>query len=222
MNASLNLNQYKTIVSFGFLHRWGGWRSFDEDIASDMVAHLMDYAWSSAVTNITLWPNNPYPHDFIMQTSTSALNNADWIITTTSSDWEDSFNDSDHLLQAAQDLGQINLLSKSPTNAKNFLVTDAYGRGTQDDWGQAWIQAIYDGSAKFRTQNPSLNVAFVKFATIWDGVHGPDPGYQAFGYTNTSACVGASICDEPEHYFYWNTRGHEGNITSPKLRNYYL
>ncbi|KIJ64863.1 carbohydrate esterase family 16 protein, partial [Hydnomerulius pinastri MD-312] len=54
-----------------------------------------------------------------------------------------------------------------------------------------------------------LNVACVNFATIWDGVLGPDPGYRAFGCTNTSSCVlgdRASTfgsCHDPEPYFYW-------------------
>ncbi|KAH0831402.1 carbohydrate esterase family 16 protein [Lanmaoa asiatica] len=216
MNAGLNLNQYKTIVSFGDSYTDGGrhdggplapavmtppnteagGRSTNgpvwvEDVASDIGAHLMDYAWSSAVTNTTLWPSNPYPRDFIMQTTMflNQSNNLDpettlYTIFFGINDWEDSFVDGDHLPQAAQDLlGQISLLSNSPTNAKNFLVTDVYGRGTQDDWGQAWIQSIYDGLAKFRTQKPA--------AQRW------------FGYTNTSACVGTSICDDPEHYFYW-------------------
>ncbi|KAH0831387.1 hypothetical protein J3R83DRAFT_14050 [Lanmaoa asiatica] len=219
MNAGLNLSQYKTIVSFGDSYTDGGrhdggllapaviippnaqagGRSTNgpvwvEDIASDIGAHLMDYAWSSAVTNITLWPSNPYPRDFIMETTTflNQSNNLDpettlYTIFFGINDWEDSFGqsgsrlqgprvefccctvDGDQLPQAAQDLlGQMSLLSNSPTNAKNFLVTDVYGRGTQDDWGQAWIQSIYDGLAKFRAQNPPLNVAFVNFATIWD------------------------------------------------------
>jgi len=27
------------------------------------------WQWSSAVTNISLWPSNPYPRDFIMQSA---------------------------------------------------------------------------------------------------------------------------------------------------------
>ena len=52
-----------------------------------------------------------------------------------------------------------------------------------------------------------LNVAFADFSRIWDGVLGPDPGYEAFGYTSTDSCVTgpttAGSCDDPEHYFYW-------------------
>jgi len=120
--------------------------------------------------------------------------------------------DGNHLPRAAQDtLGQIALLASPPTNARNFLVTDVYGRGNQNAWGQAWLQTIFDGLVAFHSQDPPLNVAFANFATIWDGVLGPDPGYEAFGYTNTGCCIfgdGTSIiesCDDPEHYFSWIT-----------------
>ncbi|KIJ64866.1 carbohydrate esterase family 16 protein [Hydnomerulius pinastri MD-312] len=258
VNAGLNLGQYKTIVSFGDSYTDGGshdggplapaviippnaqagGRSTNgpvwvEDIASDIGAHLMDYAWSSAVTNISLWPSNPYPRDFIMQTTTflNQSNNLDpettlYTVFFGINDWEDSFIDGDNLPEAAQDLlGQMALLSQPPTNARNFLVTDVYGRGTQNAWGQAWIQSIYDGLAAFRSQSPPLNVAFVNFATIWDGVLGSDPGYQAFGYTNTSSCVigdGTSTvgsCDDPEHYFYW-IPGHPSKETHRIMADY--
>ena len=116
--------------------------------------------------------------------------------------------DGDHLPQAAQDLlGQMTLLSQPPTNARNFLITDAYGRGIQDAWGQAWLQSIFDGLIAFHAQNPPLNVAFANFGTIWDGVLGSDPGYQAFGYVSTDACNPGPTtdgdCTDPDHYFYW-------------------
>ena len=75
----------------------------------------------------------------------------------------------------------MTLLSKPPTNAKNFLIADVYGRGHQNAWGQAWIQSIYDGLTQFHPQNPPLSVTFVNFATIWDGVLGPDPGLERLG-----------------------------------------
>jgi len=242
VNAGLYLHRYKTIVSFGDSFTDGGrhdggplapaviippnaqagGRSTNghvwvEDIACDIGAKIMDYAWSSAVTNISLWPSNPYPRDFIMQTTTflNQCNNLDprttlYAVFFGINDWGDSFGDGNHLPQAAQDLlGQINLLASPPTNARNFLVTDAYGRGIHNAWGEAWIQSIFDGLIAFRSRDPPLNVAFVNFAAIWDGVLGPDPGYKAFGYTNTSSCVigdGTSTvgsCDDPEHYLYW-------------------
>ncbi|KAH0825876.1 hypothetical protein J3R83DRAFT_7746 [Lanmaoa asiatica] len=185
MNAGLNLNQYKTIVSFG-------------DSYTDGARHGGGPLAPAVVTP----PNT--------EAGGRSTNGPVWVEA-----------DGDRLPQAAQDLlGKISPLSNSPgTNAKNFLVTDVYGRGTQDDWGQAWIQSIYDGLGKFRAQSPPLNVVFVNFATIWDGVLGPDPGYRAFGYTNTSACVGTSICDDPEHYFYW-IPGHPSKETHRIMADY--
>lgn len=116
--------------------------------------------------------------------------------------------DGNHLPQAAQDLlGQMALLSQPPTNARNFLITDAYGRGIHNAWGEAWLQSIFDGLIAFHAQDPPLNVAFANFATIWDGVLGPDPGYRAFGYVSTDACNPGPTtdgdCTDPDHYFYW-------------------
>lgn len=116
--------------------------------------------------------------------------------------------DGNHLPEAAQDLlNQMTLLSKPPTNARNFLITDAYGRGIQDARGQAWLQSIFNGLSAFHTQYPPLNVAFANFGTIWDGVLSSDPGYRAFGYVSTDACSPGPTtngsCTDPDHYFYW-------------------
>ena len=104
----------------------------------------------------------------------------------------------------------MTLLSQPPTNARNFLVTDVYGLGIEDAKGQSWLQAIFDGLIAFHAQDPPLNVAFANFATIWDGVLGPDPGYRAFGYVSTDACNPGPTtdgdCSDPDHYFYWFTR----------------
>lgn len=125
--------------------------------------------------------------------------------------------DGDHLPEAAQDLlNQIAILSGPPTNGRNFLITDDYGRGTHEASGDAWKQQIFDGISAFHSNTSvgganvpaPLNVAFADFATIWDGVLGPDPGYEAFGYTSTGYCVfnGSTtydLCADPPHTFYW-------------------
>ncbi|KAG9307917.1 carbohydrate esterase family 16 protein [Chiua virens] len=222
VNAGLDLANVKAIVSFGDSYTDGGRQDggplapavlvppnpfaggrstngkiWVEHIADSVGAELMDYAWSSAVTNISLWPSNPYPRDFIMQTTTfleqsNKLDPDTTLYTIFFGIKSVSFSsDGNHLLQAAQDLlAQMKLLSQPPTNARNFLVTDVYGLGTQDTWGEAWLQAIFDGLIAFRVQDPPLNVAFVNFAAIWNGVLGPDPGHRAFGY-------------DPDHHFYW-------------------
>ncbi|KAH7921926.1 carbohydrate esterase family 16 protein [Leucogyrophana mollusca] len=258
VNAGLDLSKYKTIVSFGDSYTDGGrhdggpllppviippnaqaggrstnGKVWVENIADDIGAHLMDYAISSSVVNITLWPSNPRPVDMIQQVALflNQSNNLDpdttlYTVFFGINDWEDSFIDGDHLPEAAQDLlGQMKLLASPPTNARNFLVTDVYGRGTTDASGQAWLQSIFDGLTTFHTGSPPLNVAFANYARIWDGVLGPDPGYQAFGYTNTSSCVignGTSTvgsCSDPEHYFYW-IPGHPSKETHRIMADY--
>ena len=119
--------------------------------------------------------------------------------------------DGDHLPEAAHDLlGQMALLSRPPTNARNFLVTDVYGLGVHNARGEAWLQSIFDNLIAFHAQGPPLNVMFANFATIWDGVLGSDPGYRAFGYVSTDACnpgpTTNANCRDPDHYFYWFVR----------------
>ena len=130
--------------------------------------------------------------------------------------------DGDHMPQAAQTLlDQIQILASPPTNARNFMVLDVYGRGTTAPSGEAFKQTIYTGLSTFHqtglqtngsTDLVRLNISYINFANIWDGVLGADPGYQAFGYTSTDSCTQCTadlgcttigMCDDPEHYFYW-------------------
>ncbi|KAG8219129.1 carbohydrate esterase family 16 protein [Butyriboletus roseoflavus] len=256
VNAGLNLANIKTIVSFGDSYTDGGrhdggplappvvippnpfagdrstnGKVWVEHIADNIDATFMDYAWSSAVTNISLWPSNPYPRDFVMQATTflkqsNQLNPETTLYTVFFgiNDWGDSFVDGNHLPQAAQDLlHQMTLLSQPPTNARNFLVTDAYGRGTHDTWGEAWLQSVFDGLIALHTQDPPINVAFANFATIWDGVLGLDPGYQAFGYVSTAACNPGPTthggCSDPDHHFEWFW-GHPSAVTHKIMADY--
>ena len=125
-------------------------------------------------------------------------------------------------LQAAAQviLAQIRILASAPTNARSFLVTDVDGRGTHTPAGDAMVQTVFSGlhdlhlgkNSTGQGAGPKLNVAFAEFARIWDGVLGADPGFAAFGYVSTDACiVNCSIelcttegmCDDPEHFFYY-------------------
>ncbi|KAH0831406.1 carbohydrate esterase family 16 protein [Lanmaoa asiatica] len=276
VNAGLNLANINTIVSFGDSFTDGGRHDGEplspavvippnpfagdrstngklwvEYIADSINATLMDYAWSSAVTNITLWPSNPHPRDFIMQ-ATTFLDQSNQLDPDTTlytiffgiNDWVDSFGkrardrvgmlihkraskylvDGNHLPQAAQGLlGQMTLLSQPPTNARNFLVTDVYGRGTEDTWGEAWLQSIFDGLIALHAQDPPINVAFANFATIWEGVLGLNPGYQAFGYVSTDACnpgpTTDDSCTDPDHHFEWFW-GHPSAVTHKIMADY--
>ncbi len=111
-------------------------------------------------------------------------------------------------------LSQIQILASPPTSARSFLLTDVYGRGVHTPSGEAYKQTIFSGLHGFylgRNISAPIRIAFADFSRIWDGVLGPDPGYEAFGYTSTDACTICNdsgcttngMCDDPEHYFYW-------------------
>lgn len=120
-------------------------------------------------------------------------------------------------------LSQIRTLASAPTNARNFLLADVYGLGTHTPAGNAMVQTVFSGLYDLhrginstgraeglggRAPGPVLNVAFSQFSRIWDGVFGSEPGYRAFGYVSTEACiriccVTTGMCDDPEHYFYY-------------------
>jgi hypothetical protein len=52
--------------------------------------------------------------------------------------------DGDHLPEAAQVIiNQIKILSSPPTNGRNFLVTDVYGRGVHTPDGDAYVQRFF-------------------------------------------------------------------------------
>lgn len=110
-------------------------------------------------------------------------------------------------------LNQIELLASPPTNARSFLVLDDYGRGITAPSGEAYKQTVFSGLNELhtRTNGTRLDVSYVDFYTIWNGVLGTDPGFAAFGYVSTDSCTqctddGCSTigeCSDPEHYFYW-------------------
>ncbi|KAF8829563.1 carbohydrate esterase family 16 protein [Lentinula edodes] len=189
-----------------------------EGVSGDWGAHLMDYAQWGACTNLSLWPSNPRKVDFIDQMATflGQSNQLDPDTTLYSiffgiNDYIASLIDGDQMPEAAQTiLNEIQTLSSPPTNGKSFLVVDVYGRGNTSAWGEAYKQQVFDGLKAFHEGSAKLNVAYVDMAAIWDGVLGPNPGYQAFGYTSTAACTVCTEdcnqygwCMDPEHYFYW-------------------
>ena len=52
--------------------------------------------------------------------------------------------DGNHLPEAAQVIiDQIKILSSAPTNGRNFLVTDVYGRGVHTPAGDAYVQRFF-------------------------------------------------------------------------------
>ncbi|KAF8153404.1 hypothetical protein B0H34DRAFT_723399 [Crassisporium funariophilum] len=256
VNAGLEPWKFKTLVSFGDSFTNGGkgdgaplsppdspegGRSTNgllwvEHVANDMGATLMDYAQSGACIDLALWPSNPTKVDFLGQVKTF-LNQSNTLDPETTlysvffgiNDYMASLRDGDHMQAAANTLiDQISILASPPTNARNFMVLDVYGRGTTAPSGERFKQTIFSALRDFRNGQPTsggamapspLNVAYVDFATIWEGVLGPRPGYKAFGYTSPDACTACSsgctpegMCTDPEHYFYWIS-GHPSKQT---------
>ncbi|KAJ7930572.1 carbohydrate esterase family 16 protein [Mycena leptocephala] len=204
-----------------------------EDVASDLSATIKDYAVAGAVVNVTLWPSKAGQSDFYIKVGPTfgiEQNTNAWMIvaalflsqknvlnpTTTLyavffgiNDFSATNTDGNHLPQAAADLlSQIQQLTAPPTNAKNILVVDDYGFGTHAAIGDAWKQAVFAGLSTLRAQQ--LNVAFVDFAPLWDGVLGSTPGFAAFGYKNPGNCIPnakqtdlSGECATPLNSFYW-------------------
>ncbi|KAK0461141.1 carbohydrate esterase family 16 protein [Desarmillaria tabescens] len=250
INAGVNPYHFKTVVSFGDSYTDGGvndgsascpsWgRSTDgpvwiEWVANATGAKLMDYAQSGACIDLALWPSNPRKVDFLGQMSIF-LNQSNVLDPDTTlysiffgiNDYIASLIDGDHMQEAAQVLlDQIKILSSAPTNGRSFMVLDVYGRGTHTPSGEAFKQTIYNGLSDFHIGSDKLNVAYVDFSRIWDGVLGTTPGYEAFGYTSTNDCVDCSEncdangwCLDPAHYFYWIS-GHPSNETMRIMADY--
>ncbi|TFK82714.1 carbohydrate esterase family 16 protein [Polyporus arcularius HHB13444] len=202
-----------------------------EDIADDIGATIMDYAQSGACTDLSLWPSAIKQVDFIGQMTTFLNQSNDLDPETTLyavffgiNDFENSKTDGDANLQAAAQviLAQIRRLADTPTNARSFLVTDVYGRGTHTPAGDAFVQTVFSGLHELHLginstghgegAGPRLQVAFAAFSRIWDGVLGADPGFAAFGYVSTDACITdcsdvfcstEGMCDDPEHFFQY-------------------
>ncbi|TBU25767.1 hypothetical protein BD311DRAFT_763818 [Dichomitus squalens] len=207
-----------------------------EHLADDYGATLMDYAQSGACTDLSLWPSAIKKVDFLGQMVTF-LNQSNTLNPESTlyavffgiNDFGDSKTDGEANLQAAAQviLSQLRILASPPTNARSFLLADVYGLGTHTPAGDAMVQTMFSGLYDLsrginstghgegmdgKPPGPALKVAFAEFSRIWDGVLGADPGYEAFGYVSTDACiVDCSIvfcstdgmCDDPDHYFYY-------------------
>ncbi|KAJ7027729.1 carbohydrate esterase family 16 protein [Mycena alexandri] len=203
-----------------------------EDVASDLGATIKDYAVSGAVINVTLWPSKAGQSDFLHQAALFLSQNNNLTPATTLytvffgiNDFAASSTDGNHLPQAAAELlTQIKQLAAAPTNAKNIVVLDDYGRGTHSATGDAFKQAVFSGLSTLRAQG--LNVAFVDFAPLWDAVLGASPGFAAFGYNTSGSCIPnlsqtdlTGECSTPLNSFYW-LPGHPSKETHRIMANY--
>ncbi|KAJ7254774.1 hypothetical protein C8J57DRAFT_1236503 [Mycena rebaudengoi] len=204
---------------------------------------------SGAVVNVTLWPSLTGASDFLHQgtpfnqdrygvvdktvvaslfvSQNNALNPAATLYTVFFgiNDVGASSTDGNHLPQAAAGLlTQIKQLAAAPTNAKNIIVLDDYGRGSHSTNGDAFKQAVFAGLSPLRAQG--LNVAFVDFAPLWTAVLGTTPGFAAFGYKTSGACIPTSTqtdlsgeCSTPLNSFYW-LPGHPSKETHRIMADY--
>ncbi|KAJ6546038.1 hypothetical protein DFH09DRAFT_1508309 [Mycena vulgaris] len=203
-----------------------------EDLASDVGATIKDYAVSGAVVDVTLWPSEVGHSDFVHQAALF-LSQKNVLDPTTTlytvffgiNDFGASSVDGNHLPQAAAELlAQIQQLAAAPTKAKNIIVLDDYGRGGHSATGDAWKQAVFNGLSTLRSQG--LNVAFVDFAPLWNGVLGTSPGFAAFGYKTSGACIPnlsqtdlSGECATPLNSFYW-LPGHPSKETHRIMADY--
>ncbi|KAJ7716797.1 hypothetical protein B0H14DRAFT_3012609 [Mycena olivaceomarginata] len=198
-----------------------------EGVASDLGATIKDYAVSGAVVNVTLWPSKAGQTDFLHEgqrfSSATLRSSADKDFTAALFLSQKNvldpattlYNpDGNHLPQAAAELlTQIKQLAAAPTLAKNIVVLDDYGRGGHSATGDAWKHA-------------GLNVAFVDFGPLWDAVLGTTPGFAAFGYKTSGACIPncrRRICRgsvrRPLNSFYW-LPGHPSKETHRIMADY--
>ncbi|CAE6418189.1 unnamed protein product [Rhizoctonia solani] len=202
-----------------------------ENLANDTGAHLLDYAVPGAVTDTAIWPSKATESSFVNQVAIFQNQSHNFNPQTTLysvffgiNDFSASAKDGDHMLEAAEALlGQVQLLTKSPTGAKSFLVIDDYGRGTRTASGLSFKTRVFNGLSEMQQVNAGLKFAYVDFAYLWDGVL-KTPGYKAFGYNSTGYCSPSSTssvgaCVDPEHTFYW-INGHPSKQTHIIMTDY--
>ena len=102
---------------------------------------------------------------------------------------------------------QTLVISSGPAFAKDILILDNYGLGASSSAGDQYKAAVFS-SLNAMYSKLELNVGFVDFAGLWDGVMSSSPGYKAFGYTSDGACLSSSTsikgeCASPATTFYW-------------------
>ncbi|ELU37528.1 GDSL-like lipase/Acylhydrolase domain-containing protein [Rhizoctonia solani AG-1 IA] len=165
-----------------------------ENIANDVGARFMDYAVAGAVTDKTLWPSKASSWDFVQEADIFLSQNNSLDPSTTLYTVYFGINDVSgsrkdgpaNLPRAAQViLDKIELLSRPPTNARSFLLTDSYGYGSHEAPGDAFKKKVFNGIAEMKTRVPSLKFAFVGKGELKNR----NPGYAAFGYTSIGSCT---------------------------------
>ncbi|KAF4573477.1 SGNH hydrolase superfamily protein [Pleurotus pulmonarius] len=194
-----------------------------EKLASAAGATLLDFAEIGAVTDKNIWPSSLLPttassandfvgqaHNYINQRNGFDPETTLYTIFLGVGDFDLSQQTgTDNLYTVAGAIVYTILeLTSYPTYAKNIIVVDNYGRGIYETpSGDAFKEGIYAGLNTLHTRY-GTSVGFVDLKTLWDGVLGSSPGYEAFGYTSKAACLPSSTstsgaCANPESTFYW-------------------
>ncbi|KAJ8456852.1 hypothetical protein ONZ45_g18553 [Pleurotus djamor] len=194
-----------------------------ENLAAAAGATLHDFAEIGAIASKDIWPPTMVPSeassasDFVTQANNyinkrQALNNDTTLYTIFFGMGDVDLVEetgSDQLYNVAGTIIYTILrLISYPTYAKHILVVDNYGRGVlETPSGDAFKEGIYAGLNTLHTRY-GINVGFVDLKTVWDGVLGSSPGYQAFGFTSKGACLQSptstsGACSSPDSTFSW-------------------
>ncbi|KAL0951926.1 hypothetical protein HGRIS_008580 [Hohenbuehelia grisea] len=192
-----------------------------ENLAKLTGATLYDFAENGAVTDTRLWPNAQLSgatdfvnqaHNYIGQRKGLDSDSTLYTIFFGMGDFDLSLQKSDtadkDLYTVAGDIIYTLLeLVSYPTYAKNVLLIDNYGRGTSSEAGEKFKAGVFTGLNTMRTKY-GINFGYVDLKTIWDGVLGDSPGFEAFGYTSIGPCLKDSsttegACSSPDTTFYW-------------------
>ncbi|KAJ3798680.1 carbohydrate esterase family 16 protein [Lentinula aff. detonsa] len=193
-----------------------------ENLATVANATLQDWAVNGSVVDHNMYPSINFAGipDYLTQVQnyigvrpSSVVDDTLYVIFMGMGDYElrnEIYQGPESLTTLASDIiYSILELNSNPVFAKNFLIVDNYGRGTESDAGDAYKASLF--SQLYEVSNDldyDLSFAFVDFKTLWDGVLNGSPGYEAFGYTNAGACLTNDNsmtveCDDPNHTFYW-------------------
>ncbi|PPR06184.1 hypothetical protein CVT24_000726 [Panaeolus cyanescens] len=190
-----------------------------EYLANANGATLRDYAVNGAIVDATQYPGTTVPNvpDFIEQANTvnsggaSNRNPSDstlYVVFFGIGDYEIAKARGDSLTVAAQNIAyNILTVTSYPTYAKHILIVDNYGRGETSQIGEDFKAEVFSALQPLRTRW-KINVGFVDLSTLWKGILGTSPGYQAFGYTNPGSCLPSTsstsgACADPARTFYW-------------------
>ncbi|KAF9046919.1 hypothetical protein BDZ89DRAFT_1127368 [Hymenopellis radicata] len=193
-----------------------------EYFADSVGATLKDYAVSGSVVDNTLYPGVAAldPRDFMYQAnlviSGKSKPDPDSTLYITYLGMEDFKRSSASTFPSVADsvIYELLKLSSSPLFAKNFLVVDSYGRGTQTAAGDAYKQELFDGLTTLASRG--INVAFVDMGDFITDVTSDiqAAGFSELGPCTINATTTVGECADPADTVYYiqdypSTNAHE-------------